>query len=36
MVSYADLFSFASVIINMITMVLMAVTMVIAIYNTKK
>lgn len=36
MVSYADLFSFALVIIGVITMVLMAISVVIAIYNIKK
>lgn len=36
MVSYADLFSFALVIIGVITVVLMAISVAIAIYNIKK
>lgn len=36
MVSYTDLFSFALVIIGVITAVLMAVTVAVALYNIKK
>ena len=36
MVSYTDLFSFALVIIGVITVVLMAISVAIAIYNIKK
>lgn len=36
MVTYTDLFAYTSVVINVITMVLLAVTVVIAIYNIKK
>ena len=36
MVSYADLFAFVQVICGVVTTVLLAVTLAIAIYNIKK
>lgn len=36
MVSYSDLFALAQLVIDLVAVVLMAVTMVIAIYNIKK